>query len=72
LTKLGVTYLDEHQQQQHFAALIVYKGNDYYNDLDTPSQPPLSPFPGNSAAFHRIFAVSQHFIATGQAFLSGD
>jgi hypothetical protein len=65
LTKLGVTYLDE-QQQQHFAALLVYKGKDDHDDLDTLTQSALTPFTGDSAAFPHIFAVLQHFIDTKQ------
>jgi hypothetical protein len=65
LTKLGVTYLDEHQLQ-HFAALLVYKGKDDYDDLGTLMQPSLTPFTGDSAAFPHIFAVLQRFIDENQ------
>jgi len=71
LTKLGVTYLDE-QQTQQFAALLVYRGKDDYDDLDTLKEPSLTPFTGDSSAFPHIFAVLQHFINTRSAFLNGD
>ena len=71
LTKLGVTYLDE-QKTQQFAALLVYRGKDDYTDLGTLTQPSLTPFAGDSAAFPHIFAVLQHFINTRSAFLNGD
>ena len=71
LTKLGVTYLDEEKVQQ-FAALLVYRGKDDYDDLGTLTQPTLTPFTGDSAAFPHIFAVLQHLINTRAAFLNGD
>src|ERR1019366_2169940 len=71
LTKLGVTYLDDKKTQQ-FAALLVYRGKDDYTDLGTLTQPTLTPFTGDSAAFPHIFAVLQHFIDTRSAFLNGD
>jgi len=71
LTKVGVTYLDE-QQTQQFAALLVYRGKDDYDDLDTLKEHSLAPFTGDSSAFPHIFAVLQHFIDTRSAFLNGD
>jgi hypothetical protein len=73
LTKLGVTYL-EGDKTQMFAALLVYRGKDKYEDLRTLQQPGLTPFKGDSAAFPQIFAVLQHFIDSNlqKAFLNGD
>ena len=70
LTKLGVTYLQG--QTQQFAAVLVYRGSDDYDDLHTLTQPALTPFTGDSAAFSHIFAVLQHLIDTRTAFLNGD
>jgi len=50
----------------------VYRGKDDYTDLGTLTQPSLTPFAGDSAAFPHIFAVLQHFINTRSAFLNGD
>jgi hypothetical protein len=71
LTKLGVTYLEADKTQQ-FAALLVYRGKDDYEDLDTLTQPSLTPFTGDSSAFPHILAVLQRFIDTRNAFLNGD
>ena len=71
LTKLGVTYVDEHGMQR-FAALLVYRGKDDYDDLGTLTEPTLTPFTGASAAFPHIFSVLQHLIDTRSAFLNGD
>lgn len=60
LTKLGVTYMEE--ETQKFAALLVYRGKDDYDDLGTLTQPSLTPFTGDSAASPHIFSVLQHFV----------
>ena len=70
LTKLGVTYLEG--QTQQFAALLVYRGKDDYDDLGTLTEPALTPFTGDSAAFSHLFAVLQHLVDTRSAFLNGD
>jgi hypothetical protein len=69
-TKLGVTY--SINDTQSFAALLVLKGSDHYDDLYSLTTPNLTPFTGDSAAFPHIFAVLQHFIDTKNAFLNGD
>ena len=69
-TKLGVTYCIN--DTPSFAALLVYKGSDHYEDLYSLSTPNLTPFTGDSSAFPHIFAVLQHFINTKNAFLNGD
>jgi hypothetical protein len=73
LTQLGVTYL-EADKTQRFAALLVYRGKDSYDDLDTLQEPGLTPFKGESSAFPHIFAVLQHLIDSNveRAFLNGD
>ena len=70
LTKLGVTY--SIKGVQHFAPLIVYAGDDDWEDMDELTTPSLTPFTGDSAAFPHIFAVLQHLIDTRKAFLNGD
>jgi hypothetical protein len=57
---------------QHFAPLVVYKGNDDWEDMNRLTAPSLTPFNGDSAAFPHIFAVLQHLIDTRKAFLNGD
>ena len=73
LTKLGVTYL-EADKTQKFAALLVYRGKDTYDDLEDLQQPGLAPFKGDSSSYPHIFAVLQHFIDSNvhKAFLNGD
>lgn len=73
LTKLGVTYMDQNNNQS-FAALLVYDGKDTYDDLSELQQADLTPFSGQSASFPHIFAVLQHLIDTHthRAFLNGD
>jgi len=65
-----VTY--SFQQQQNFAALMVYAGSDKYDDLQRLTALGLAPLTGESAAFPHIFAVLQHLIDSGAAFLNGD
>jgi hypothetical protein len=88
LTKLGVTYSvrgpthfrklpngkikKRHPFIQHFAPLLVYKGDDDWEDMNTLTIPSLTPFTGDSAAFPHIFAILQHLIDTSKAFLNGD
>jgi hypothetical protein len=67
---LGVTY--GFQKKQYFAALMVYKGSDKYDDLSRLTALSLAPFTGESAGFPHIFAVLQHLIDTRAAFLNGD
>jgi hypothetical protein len=70
ITKLGVTY--SHQGKQRFAALVVFKGSDHYDDLDLLLAEGLTPFKGDSAAYPHIFGVLQHCIDSMKAFLNGD
>jgi len=70
LTKLGVTYVQG--QQQKFAALMVYRGSDKYDDLDTLQQEELTPFAGDSQQYRSIFDVLQRIIDVMHAFLNGD
>jgi hypothetical protein len=89
LTKLGISYSvrgreeyrklpngkfkKKHPFIQHFAPLIVYKGNDDWEDMNKlTSTPPLTPFKGDSAAFPHIFDVLQHLIDSRKAYLNGD
>jgi hypothetical protein len=67
---LGMTY--SFQRKQYFAALMVYAGNDKYDDLQRLTAPGLTPFTGESAALPHIFAVLQHLVDTRAAFLNGD
>ena len=71
LTKLGVTY-QEADRTQRFAALLVYKGSDKYDDLELLQEEGVTTFTGDSAAFPHMFAVLQHLIDTRAAFLNGD
>ena len=77
-TKLGITYSvrgreqyrklpngkfkKRHPYTQHFAPLIVYTGDDDWEDMNGLTAPALTPFKGDSAAFPHIFAVLQHLI----------
>jgi len=77
-TKLGITYSvrgpeqfrklpngkvkKKHSFIQHFAALLVYTGDDDWEDMHALTAPHLTPFTGDSAAFKDIFAVLQHLI----------
>jgi hypothetical protein len=70
LTKLGVTYMLG--EQQRFAALLVYRGKDNYEDLGSLLQPGLTPFMGDSQDCSSIFAVLQRCIDLMKAFLNGD
>jgi hypothetical protein len=69
-TKLGITY--SHQSTQHYAALLVYKGKDSWEELNKLTAPALTPFTGDSSSFPHIFAVLQHLIDTHAALLNGD
>ena len=69
-TKLGITY--SVNGVQHFAPLIVYAGDDDWQDMNELTAPSLTPFTGDSAAFPHIFAVLQHLIDTRNTFLNGD
>ena len=87
-TKLGITYSmrgpeqfrklpngkirKKHSYLQHFASLLVYVGDDDWQDMDRLTTPSLTPFMGDSAAFPHIFAVLQHFIDARSSFLNGD
>jgi hypothetical protein len=70
LTKLGVTYVVG--EQQRFAALLVYRGKDNYEDLGLLRQPGLFPFTGDSQHHASIFEVLQYLIDAMKAFLNGD
>jgi hypothetical protein len=70
LTKLGVTYLLDGQQR--FAALLVFRGKDHYEDLASLLQPGFTPFKGQSQHCKSIFDVLQYFIDVMKAFLNGD
>jgi hypothetical protein len=88
LTKLGITYSvrgreqyrklpngkfrKKHPYTQHFAPLIVYAGDDDWEDMNELTTPSLTPFTGDSSRFPHIFAVLQHLIDTRGAFLNGD
>jgi hypothetical protein len=69
-TKLGTTY--SINGIQHYAPLIVYAGNDDWEDMNELTAPSLTPFTGDSAAFPHIFAILQHLIDTHKTFLNGD
>jgi hypothetical protein len=87
-TKLGVTYSlrgrDEfrklpngkfrkkHSFIQHFAPLIVYAGDDDWEDMNELIAPSLTPFKGDSSSFPHIFTILQHLIDTHNTFLNGD
>jgi len=70
LTKLGVTYVQDNQQK--FAALLVYRGSDKYDDLNSLQQQGLTPFQGDSQQYGTIFDVLQRIIDLMKAFLNGD
>jgi hypothetical protein len=72
LTKLGVTYLLDGQQR--FAALLVFRGKDNYEDLASLLQPGFTPFTGLTQSQHcaSIFDVLQHCIDVMKAYLNGD
>jgi hypothetical protein len=57
---------------QHFAPLLVYAGDDDWEDMNELTAPSLTPFKGDSAVFPHIFALLQHFIDAKGAFLNGD
>ena len=67
---LGITY--SHQSDQHYAAILVYKGSDGWEELNHLTHELEPPFKGDSATFPHIFAVLQHLIDTRAAFLNGD
>ena len=69
-TKLGVTYVQDNQQK--FAALLVYHGSDKYDDLGALQKEKLTPFEGESQQLGSIFAVLQRIIDVMKAFLNGD
>jgi hypothetical protein len=69
-TKLGVTYTA--QSTQHFLPLLVFEGDDHYDDLHALRTPRLTTFSGASADHTHIFSVLQHIITTYHAFLNGD
>jgi hypothetical protein len=80
ITKIGITYSvrgpdqfrklpngkirKKHPFIQHFAPLLVYKGNDDWEDMNTLTAPSLTPFTGDSATFPHILAVLQNLIDT--------
>ncbi len=70
LTKLGVTYVDG--KHQRFAALLVFRGSDKYDDLETLQADGLTPFKGESQHLGSIFNVLQRIIDLMKAFLNGD
>jgi hypothetical protein len=69
-TKLGTTY--SINGIQHYAPLIVYAGNDDWEDMNELTAPSLTPFAGDSAHFPHIFAILQLLIDTHKTFLNGD
>ena len=69
-TKLGVTYTA--QSTQHFLPLLVFEGDDHYEDLHALRTSHLTTFSGQSADHTHIFSVLQHIINTYHAFLNGD
>ena len=88
LTKLGVTYSvrgpekyrklpngkmrQKHSFVQHFAPLIVYAGDDDWDDMNELTNKGLTPFTGDSASFRHIFDVLQDLINKRNTFLNGD
>jgi hypothetical protein len=70
ITKLGVTYVQGPKQQ--FAALLVYRGSDKYDDLGSLLEAGRTPFKGDSQQYGNIFAVLQRIIDSMKAFLNGD
>jgi hypothetical protein len=71
-TKLGVTYTAK--GEQHFLILLVFEGDDHYEDMhELRSAPNLTTLTGESAQHTHIFAVLQHIINNHQrCFLNGD
>jgi len=71
-TKLGITY--SLKQEQHFLILLVFEGDDAYDDMhELRSAQNLTPFTGESAQYPNIFAVLQHIINNNpRCFLNGD
>jgi hypothetical protein len=69
-TKLGISY--SIGGVQSFACLLLYEGNDHWNELSKLTAHNVTAFIGDSSGFPHIFAVLQHLIDTRQAFLNGD
>lgn len=70
-TKLGVTYLTSNNTQS-FVCLLVYEGNDSWEELNKLKSSTKIKFVGGSASYPHIFAVLQHLIDTHSAYLNGD
>jgi hypothetical protein len=69
-TKLGVTY--SAQRLQHFLPLLVFEGDDHYDDLNALRTADVTKFSGESQTHHHIFSVLQFVITHYHAFLNGD
>jgi hypothetical protein len=52
--------------------MIVYKGNDDWEDMNEMTAPSITPFTGDSTTFPHIFDILQHLINTRKAYLNGD
>jgi hypothetical protein len=69
-TKLGVTY--SAQGIQHFLPLLVFEGDDNYDDLHALRTADVTKFIGQSETYKNIFSVLQYIITQYHAFLNGD
>ena len=69
-TKLGVTYRSH--QRQHFLPLLVFEGDDHYDDLEALRKPDVTKFEGSSEPHKTIYDVLQFIITEYKAFLNGD
>jgi len=69
-TKLGVTY--KQHGTQHFLPLLVFEGDDDYEDMHVLRTPHVTIFSGQSDKHADIFSVLQYIINQYNAFLNGD
>jgi hypothetical protein len=73
-TKLGITYINNITQgTQAFLPLLVYEGDDNYEDMNALRTANLTKFVGESTTHTHIFSVLQHILDTYPlSFLNGD
>lgn len=70
-TKLGITHSTSGAQK--FLPLLVFEGDDAFDDLNALRTAHVTTFIGESSAHADIFAVLQHIIDTNpRSFLNGD
>jgi len=70
-TKLGVSYLTP-SNTQSFICLLVYEGDDGWEELNKLKSKKEIKFTGESSSHSDIFSILQHLIATRSAYLNGD